>query len=195
MKIITSILENKEFLKLKNLKEKNARHDNQSVHKHTVAVMNAMENLLSSFKNQKWLKQKIGKHSREDLLIIASLLHDVAKALTFMKNADKTTKCPSHELLGSFLADDYLKNSDMNQKDLDFVKNIIFYHGFAFDAIRQCVAKPKSKKIILAKFRRITKPYSKELILMMMADSTGSDFQRMNPGEFKREMEFCRRLI
>jgi len=195
MKIVKSILKNKEFLKLKKIKEINSRHINQSVFEHSVAVMKAMESLLAYEKNRKWLNKKIGKHTRKELLVISSLLHDNAKPSVFMKNKDKTTKCPSHELLGGFLFGKYLKDSNLNEKDLDFIKHIIFYHGFAFDAVRESIMNPKNKKIILTKFRQITKPYSKELILMVMADSTGSDFKRMNPEGFKSEMEFCRKLI
>ena len=195
MKIIKSIMKNKEFLKLKKIRENNSRHLNQYVFDHSIAVMKAMQKSLSSFKNQKWLKQKIGKYSRGDLLIISSLLHDNAKSRIFREYKDRTTRSPSHELLGAYLFDKYLKGSDFSKKDLDFIKHIIYYHGFAFDAIREAILHPKNRKMILKKFYQITKPYSKELVLMMMADSTGSDFKRMNPAGFKEEIEFCRRLI
>lgn len=98
-----------EYYQLKKVTENGPWHLNQNVFDHVVAVFASLEEVLKlKFleKNEKekiikYLNKKIGKYLRKELLIIATLLHDIAKADLLIKDKNENTQCPGHEVIGA----------------------------------------------------------------------------------------------
>jgi len=87
-----------EYYALATITENGLWHDNQNVLDHVIAVFAGLEKVLqfaslaSSHKNslENYLSQRIGTKTRREILIVATLLHDIAKIDTLVNRADGT---------------------------------------------------------------------------------------------------------
>jgi hypothetical protein len=104
-----------EYYALSLVSENNPWHVNQNVFDHSVAVFVGLEGVLKlnflkgihKIKIQKHLDEKIGKSARKELLIVATVLHDIAKKDLLIKLPSGNTVCPAHEVIGSTIVKNF----------------------------------------------------------------------------------------
>lgn len=181
-----------EIYALKKVVENSTWHEKQDVFEHTMAVLEQLEFLLNMkvFKLskkrilQKQLAKRVGNHTRKDLLIVSTLLHDIAKPVTAIKDKTGMVRCPGHELLGSEMVKSFSIRLGLNKKDEDFVKRIVFSHGFIVAVLDQIMDKGNEEYYINSYENMVGDIYY-ELLLLFYSDLLGSNLKRLNPKEYK----------
>lgn len=181
-----------EVYALKKVVEDNAWHKKQDVFEHTIAVLNQLERLLKmkmfdSRKNKllrNHLNENVGNHTREELLIVSTLFHDIAKPVTAIKDKHGIVRCPGHELFGSAIIEKFSPLLGLNKKDEEFVKRIICSHGFIVEAQNQIIDKG-NKTYFMDNYKRAVGNIYYELLMLFYSDLLGSDLKKLNPQEFK----------
>lgn len=184
-----------EYYSLKSVKENNAWHDNQVVFDHVVAVFAGLEEALklnflkkrSGNIIKKHLKKIIGKRSKEELLIISTLLHDIAKKDTVIKDKMGRANTPGHEIIGSVLVKKFSRRFGLNKKDKDYVKRIVHFHGFISDILSLIIARGNYLKYFNL-FEQVVGDIGIELALLMYADILGSDLDKSDPSGAKERL-------
>ena len=185
-----------EYYDLSSAVENNPAHKYQNIFDHVISVFQGLENILKfNFLNEKLrnkldsaLFEKIGSHSRREILIVATILHDIAKTLTIIKN-EKTgmTACPGHELIGSYLSREMGGRFGLSGASLKHLETIVLYHGLAHDMLTLIFKKGSTEKYIQF-FEPIVGRAFIEVQLLAYADMFGSDLRKIDPTEFlKRE--------
>lgn len=130
------------------------------------------------------LDRPIGKFSRKEILIVATLLHDIAKTITVLQNKKTlATRCPGHEMIGSFMSMEMGKRFGLDVRDNRHLQQIVHYHGFIHDILSLALEKKPSEPYIQM-YRNITKNMSIEIALLAYADMLGSDLPKVNKAEF-----------
>jgi UTP:GlnB (protein PII) uridylyltransferase len=175
-----------EYYRLENFVENNAWHSQQNCLDHVIAVYSALEKILNSglvTRHHDYLNQKIGNHSRLNLLKIATLFHDISKQIVLIKNSDGTTACPSHEIISCYLINDFNERFSLNQEDKKYVERIVLYHGFVSEIIT-LIINGKNEHEILKIFKDIVGDISIELFIFIYADLSGSDLEKVNSQQF-----------
>lgn len=91
-----------ELYDLKNVVENNDWHDQEPVFDHTLFVLNCLEKVVPKLKMgiRKKLQEIVDINSRENLLWLATVFHDIAKKETLLVEG-KIRRCPSHEAAGA----------------------------------------------------------------------------------------------
>ncbi|MFH1971676.1 MAG: HD domain-containing protein [Patescibacteria group bacterium] len=181
-----------EVYDLKKVVEDNAWHKKQDVFEHTMAVLKQLEGLLdlkifTSKKRkllQKQLGTKVGNHTKKDLLVVSTLLHDIAKPVTAIKDKNGVVRCPGHELIGSTMIEKFSLRFNLNKKDEEFVKRLVFSHGYIVEILNQIMNKG-NKKFYLASYKKVVGNIYYELLLLFYSDLLGSDLKELNPSEFR----------
>ncbi len=201
-KITASDLNNglykKEFPDLYNTKgliENNPWHDNQDVFKHIIAVFESFKKLLSQKNHNlnKRFSQPVDKLTREDVLTLVVLFHDVGKKLVFIKSGDNTTNCPLHEIASSQIVLDNTKNLGLSKNETDIISFVVSLHG-EISSVSEIYEKKKDKKI-LDLFSTKSKGWDAELTLFMLADLDGSDLKRLNHSFYSRRKKTLEEML
>ncbi len=182
-----------EYYALKSITENNPWHSNQNVFDHVVAVFEGLEevsrlNFLDDKKRNKlsnYLNTKVGSLSRKELLTVATLLHDVAKADLLIKSPSGNTSCPGHELIGSSMVIRFSDVFGLDEKGINQVTKIVHYHGDVNDFLTLIIHKDNQKKY-LRLLRTVVEDIDIELLLFMYADMMGSDLKMLNSAEYKK---------
>lgn len=160
------------------LQDVNAWHDNQDIFKH---ILKAYEHLLLLLQNpplKNRLTQKIDVHTREDLLKLMVIYHDVGKRYTILKNPDGSTQQPGHEQIASVLVLELADKLGLSDKEKNILSNLISLHGFVGDIAT--VYSKKHDEAVLKIFSKRAKGWDIELILFMLSDLEGSDLKRLD---------------
>ncbi len=184
-----------EYYKLDKVVENNLWHSNQSVFDHIISVFKGLESVLHfeglslSHKNtvKKYLSEKIGHKSRHEILIIATLLHDISKADTLVMKPDGTTSCPGHDFISAGMVKYFSNRFGVNKKDEVYTKQIVMYHGFISDILNLIIENGNKNKYINI-YKETVGDVAVELVLLMKADLSGSDL-KMNDAEGYRKRE------
>ncbi len=185
-----------EFYLLKKIIEDNAWHDKQSVFDHTIAVLEKLEEVirLNLFHGKrkifikKQLDSKVGNYSRKNLLIVSTVLHDIAKPISVIKDPNGVVRCPEHEAFGSVIAENFSSRFGFDKKDEGFVKRMINNHGLIVEIQNQVIKKGK-KELYFGIFKKIVGNIYIELLLLFYSDLLGSDLKRLNKSEFNKREE------
>jgi len=181
-----------EIYSLKSIVESNPWHLNQSVFDHTTLALQGMEKILkldflkedSRKKIIKHLGRKVGSHSRKQLLIVTTIVHDIGKRDTLIKDSSGLTRCPAHEIIGSVMATNFSSRFELDQKATKLVAKIINYHGFISDILALAINKKNQTKCFRL-FKQAVGNIYIELLLLMYADMLGSHLKKLNLKEFK----------
>ena len=181
-----------EIYALKKVVENSAWHEKQDVFEHTMAVLEQLESLLKIkiFKPskrkilQRQLNKRVGNYTRKDLLIVSTLLHDIAKPVTAIKDKTGIVRCPGHEFFGSDMVKSFSIRLGLDKKDEDFVKRIVYSHGLIVEVLNQIMDK-SDKEYYLNSFKNVVGDIYYELLLLFYSDLLGSDLKRLNPKEYK----------
>lgn len=181
-----------EIYALEKVVENSAWHDKQNVFEHTMAVLEQLESLLKMkvFKPskkkilQKQLKERVGNYTKKDLLIVSTLLHDIAKPVTAVTDKMGIVRCPGHEFFGSDMVKSFSIRFGLDKKDEDLVKKIVYSHGLIVEVLNQIMDKG-DKEYYLNSFKNVVGDIYYELLLLFYSDLLGSDLKRLNPKEYK----------
>ena len=174
-----------EYYDLAKVSENGLWHDNQNVLDHVIGVFKGLEVVLM-FKGlnahdenilRKYLSEIVGKRTRKELLIVSTLLHDIAKTDTLIRLPDGTAGCPGHELIAAGRVKNFSDRFGFNKKDEEYVERIVRYHGLISDFLSLIIAKG-SKEKYLKMFRGTVEDVAIELVLFMRSDLHGSDLDK-----------------
>lgn len=181
-----------EFYALRSVVENTPWHSNQNVFDHSIAVFRGLEKVLkldflkgkNRTKIKKYLAKKIGRYTKKELLIVATLIHDIGKTETLVKDESGLTRCPAHEIIGSLMVGNFASRFNLDKKGKEYVAKIIRYHGLAHYILTLTLFRDNKTKYF-SYFRKIVGDIYVEALLLMYADILGSDLKKINPGEFE----------
>lgn len=188
-----------EFQALKHSIENNTGHDHQTTFNHVVAVMRGMESLfepefLTPADREKLtthLRQKVVIHSRQDLLRLLVLMHDIAKPEATVVSPDGTTGCPGHELLSAAAVPAFQERFGLDLVEVQWVQQLVRLHGDPHALLTLGMAKPAAQTQILTTFEAAVGDGAIELIMMVYADLLGGDLVQLHPPEFTARASLC----
>ncbi|OGC91910.1 hypothetical protein A3D85_02070 [Candidatus Amesbacteria bacterium RIFCSPHIGHO2_02_FULL_47_9] len=167
---------------LKGVKEVHPWHDKQDVYKHTLAVMKGLKSLLKR-NPKKILAEKIGAYTREELLTICAVLHDMAKPDTIVYQSKDLTPCRAHEVIMSGRIGKFSKRFGLDKKDEDWLKRLVMWHALPHDLITLAMARKEEDKF-LKELVQIAPDMSIDLLVFYYADMIGSDLLKLNRKEY-----------
>lgn len=185
-----------EYYDLEKVTENSLWHNNQNVLDHVIGVFEGLEIVLGleGFEKievnflSKYLSMKIGAISKKDALIVATLLHDIAKIDAFVKWPDGTAGCPGHELIGAGKVKKFSDRFGLDVSDESYVEKIVRYHGFISEILNLIIAN-KNKDKYLEIFEDTVGDVAIELILLMHADLLGSDLEKGDKSAYDNRIE------
>lgn len=181
-----------EFYSLKQITEKNDWHTKPNVFDHAISVLENFERLVNchflSAKTKKLAKKhmqkKIDRHSREELLKVAVLIHDISKKDAIIADSMGITACPGYEILASGMVRDFQARFDLSDAEVEYVQKLVLYHGFAHDILR-IAAKRKPQLRYYKLFQNIVGPQYIELLIFAYSDMLGSDVVKQQTADFR----------
>lgn len=173
------------LIPLLGIRENNAWHKEDDCHLHTMRVFNellkAMElpfitdvvwkGTVRSYLNAAPLHSSV---SRRELLMVATLLHDIAKPET-LQVANGITSCPKHEATGALKAWNFLHSyQDFERK---WICYIIRHHA----SPHLVFAPDKGRRAIWDEFNELHEGFAYPLALLGRADCLGSQLPELDP--------------
>ena len=162
----------REIYDLKSITENNNWH-NTSVFDHTVEVLEKVEELIPHHKS---LDQKINDRTRAQLLILATILHDLGKKETLIINEENKTNCPDHEEISAAMSGRILDRFNLSRQEKESTLDMIRNHGIIHDIIKS------------DDFRNIRiYPFGPplELLLLGLADTQASILSKTKPENYQ----------
>lgn len=171
-----------EYYELASVTENSLWHNHQNVLDHVIGVFAGLETLLQFgdlADTQKkvlnnYLQEVVGNQNRQNILKVATLLHDIAKTDVLVTKPDGTAGCPGHELIAAARVKNFAHRFDLDSRAESNVERIVRYHGFISEILNVMIAnqdKEKYYRILIETVGDI----AIELILLMHADLLGSD--------------------
>lgn len=187
-----------ELYHLKNFTENSLWHDHQTVFDHVIKVFKNLETFLDSIKNESfisiYLSQKVDDKTRKELLIISTLLHDIAKGKTLVISPDGTAKCPGHELVGASQVKHFAERFNLTPKQTNIVERIVRYHTLSHDLMTSMIVSGDNKKYFDT-YQNTIGDVTLEIILLTLADIKGSDLEQADAQQFQDRVEVIDRMI
>ena len=182
-----------EFYQLKDVIENNAWHNNDVVFTHVLKVLEKLEEILTQVgaKINSYLAQKVDRNTRRDLLYLATVFHDIAKPET-IEEKEGTTLCPGHEKAGAIKVQPILDTFNLSKKEQGLVTKIIEHHSIVHEILGLEMDELHRQ---LADFKQRFFDIYLELVLLGMADTSGSQLQENNPKEFLTRLDLYRKVL
>lgn len=182
-----------EFYELKKVVENNFWHNEEIVFNHVLSVLDGLGKIVrkANEKIRYSLDKEIGNNSRGDLLWIATLLHDIAKKETLI-TVNGIKRCPGHEKKGAEKTKRILKRFDLSEKESRIIVKIVRNHGLVHEIIS-----PDNKNF-QKEYKNFKKKFSDiyiELILLALADTSGSYLKKTKPAEFRHRVIFYKKEL
>lgn len=180
-----------EYYALAAVTENGSWHNHQNTLHHVTSVFKNLE-LLLRFENKTdrqkksvkaYLSTMVGTKTRKEILIVATLLHDIGKVDTLLQRLDGSSSCPGHELVGAARVKNFTSRFGLNDRDESYVERIVRYHGFIYQTMELIDANGKKDKYF-AIFTDTVGDIALELVLLMHADLLGSDLKTLNKKGF-----------
>jgi hypothetical protein len=180
-----------EYYKLAAVTENSLWHNNQNVLDHVIDVFAGLKTVLQFedlkidqvSKLKKYLSEIIGRKTRQDILKVATLLHDIAKTDTLVKRPDGTVGCPGHELIAAGRVKKFAERFELDKADEAYVERIVRYHGFISEILNLIIANGNRKKYLTI-FKETVDDVAVELTLLMHADLLGCDLKKADKNGF-----------
>ncbi|OGN27924.1 MAG: hypothetical protein A2941_02870 [Candidatus Yanofskybacteria bacterium RIFCSPLOWO2_01_FULL_49_17] len=195
VEIEQALIDTPEFQQLKEVIENTLWHNNERVYDHALFVLKNLKQIIEEVPEtvQVKLKEKTGERSRQELLSIATILHDISKTECIVTNENGTTSCPDHEETGAGKAVEILKRFGLSEAELDYISEIIRSHALT-DAIFTPDNKISEEAHKELKNRFLNSIYI-ELMLLTFADAMSEYTVVSNPEEYALKMDFYRREV
>jgi len=181
-----------EYYNLAKVTENSLWHNNQNVLDHVIGVFEGLEKVLK-FESvpdlhrdlvERYLSEVLGNKTRREILIVATLLHDIGKAETLMQRPDGTAGCPGHELVGAAQVKNFAERFGLDSQAESYVERIVRYHGFIYQILELIVANGQKNKYLVI-FKETVGDVALELVLLMRADLFGSDLEAGDEKAYK----------
>jgi len=182
-----------ELYQLKKIVENSDWHNQETVFDHILTILRELNKIIknSSSKIKNYLNQKVDNYTRENLLFLAALFHDIGKKETLRKNNNHTS-CPNHEKISFYKTKQILNRFDLSNKEKAIITKIIKNHGLI-----HLIINPENNKLD-QEYKKFRSKYSEiflELILLAIADTAGSYLQNTKPDEFKFRISFYNNIL
>lgn len=174
-----------EYYALASVTENGLWHNNQNVLDHVIAVYAGLETILG-FDDlkvdqkgvlEKYLREVTGNQTRQNILKVAILLHDIAKTDVLVKKPDGTAGCPGHDLIAAGRVKNFAKRFNLDNKAESNVERMVRYHGFISEILNLMIANQDKEKYFRI-FNETVGDVAIELTLLMHADLLGSDLEK-----------------
>lgn len=184
-----------ELYALEEVREQNAWHRlKASIFDHIVAVYRELEImlpfdevLLADFKAffRSVLKDQVGDKSREDLLKIMVLVHDIHKKEALIINPDGSTKAPGHELFSARLPQVVAGRFGLDAVQVDWLRRLTLFHDLPHNVLEILVhGEGSDSSNYLGLMQEVVGEKLPELMLFVLADMRGSDLRELIPEEY-----------
>lgn len=169
-------------------------HNNDSVFNHTLRVLEKLEESLKDVKDKisDYLNQKITNYTRKELLLLATLFHDIGKKETMAKDSNGLTSCPGHAEKSVERTREILSRFDLSEKEKDFILQIIKAHMLLY-----LIVKPENDKLD-EQFNEVRIKHPDiflELVLLAMTDILGTQLKENRPEEFDFVINFYKKFL
>jgi len=174
--------------------EINKWHNKESVYKHSKQVLNNLTFILNEIEvlSKKYLKDLIGRYSKQELFLLVPIFHDIGKVKT-IQIFDGKTKCPKHEQQSTFETGPVLKHLGFEGAEVDYVQNIVKHHGELNGILNK-----RNDAIFLAQFddfKNKNKGVLLELCLHMIADTKDGYYEKSEPEDYEFRIKFANEII
>jgi len=194
--IVIKLFRSPEIQRLSVLTEDNPYHYSENVLDHVQIVFaNCQELLKFEFIRSEELRKNYlfyfnevldikGQYKRNDLLFLASAVHDVGKGL---KDEQGTSIAPGHEHRGAMIVPSLLQNFDLTSVEISIVQTLVDLHD-TFNEIfcRANLTREPEKDILLIRQRQPL--FYVELLLHILSDNAGVEIYRQWFEYFKNEI-------
>ncbi len=169
-------------------------HNNDSIFNHTLRVLEKLEESLKNVKDKvsDYLDQKITNHTRKELLFLATLLHDIGKKETLVKDDKGLTSCLGHAEQSLVKAEEILPRFDLSEDERDLIGRMIESHMLLY-----LIIKPDNNKLNdqFLEVRREHPNIFLELVLLAMTDILGTQLKENKPKEFDFVINFYKKFL
>ena len=182
-----------ELYELETVIQNNRSHINDPTLTHVISVRRELEQILEQVnpKIKNHLDQVIDSYSKKDLLLFASVFHDIAKKETIKREGDKT-KFPDHEEASAEKMKQILPRFDLSQREKELVIKIIRNHGFFYD-LPDYTGGDIDEKV--DEFRNQYLDVFIEVVLHTKADLLAGQLKENDPEGFERRLGFFNKII
>jgi hypothetical protein len=173
---------------LARLIEVNEWHRRQSVLDHTFLVFEALAPLYqgdgidgwSTLAQRAWLDRHLGGGgptcSRQDLLRLVALLHDVGKLQTLVVGEDGRTKCPHHAAVSAEIGASLLDELGLGPDESRYVREVVAGHHLPGSVVD--VALVRVDQQALHAFRdKLGASLAFDILFFYVADFNGCDIE------------------
>lgn len=184
-----------ELEELKTVIENSVYHHQEGVEHHTLFMWSNLKKIILEATEavRRRLKEKIGSHTREELLCVSALLHDIAKKETIVTDESGNTRCPGHEEAGAQKALAILQHHNLTEAEVAHVRELVRYH-----AITDAIFTPDNQideeahEAIRTKF---ADTIYLDLMLLTYADAMSEYTATSRPEEYQLKMDFYKELV
>lgn len=164
-------------------------HQKESVFDHTLSVFSALQEIIAENKNLAFLNEKIEKHTRKEILEVATILHDIGKKEAMIVD-NGFTSCKGHEEISVRKAKIILEKFDFTEKEKEKILKIVANHTEFHILLTQ--------RVDLSKFGEIKfnlPDIWQDLLLLGYADTKNSKLKEVNLKEFEYRINFYKKEI
>lgn len=168
--------------------ENNPWHQQQSVFDHTVRVLEEVEEQLTSSAIDQKLLSVISRYSKKTLLLLGTILHDVAKSRIWIVDEEGITRSPGHELFGAHMAKIIACRLGLDKTEAEYVATIVRNHGLVSEVVNLMMFDQSRFLEWRSLFRETVGAMELELVVFIKADVKGSDLQKLMPDDFSRRI-------
>lgn len=174
-----------ELYALKKIVENDEFHDNEDVFTHTLDVLDKLEKVIQENNAERYLSERIEEHTKKELLIIATLLHDIAKPET-IKHFGEETSCPGHEKKATEKSLSIIGKFSLTEKEKSIVLEIIQFHG----EIHRIYDPPnENAEYEVEMLKKEHKTVFSELMILGIADFIGSQLEKKDKKDYEFRMK------
>lgn len=181
-----------EVYALEKIVENNPWHENQSVFDHTLLVMEHVKQLIQGKvwtkkeeRMKKYFSGEVDGYTKEDVLMIAALCHDVGKVWTVKTESNGQNSSLGHEAVSWGLAKDMLERFHMPKHAMERILMIVSNHGMVHQIAEQLETSPYKKEIKGA-MENVIADILPDLIIHALADTYATTLMTSNPECIKR---------
>ncbi|HEX9817703.1 MAG TPA: hypothetical protein VGA89_02315 [Patescibacteria group bacterium] len=189
------------FYDLKKVVENSTYHDQQNVYDHTIAVLRGLTKLFQldfvqptrSPKLQAYLAEKPVKVTRQTLIFLATVFHDLTKEAVLIEVAPGKFSAPGHELLAVGIAKNYLAKTALTEADIVWICDFIEAHGYVHSLIDVKLKRTDRDFFIL--FQETMGDSAVGLLFFVYADLLGSDLQKTEKQTYQARVKAVEEMI
>ena len=142
---------------------------------------------------QAYLAEKPANVSRQTLIFLATICHDLGKEESLIETSPGNFSAPAHELLGVGYAKQYLEQLDLTDFEKDWIFRFIIAHGYVHGLVDV-----KLKRIdgnFFSLYRKSVGDLDAGLLLFVYADLLGSDLKKADPEDFQAKTSAVEEMI